>query len=103
MTTRSPAIIVHGGAGHIAVEELAPRLDGCKEAVRAGWKILEQGGSAIDVVETAVTVLEDNPLFNAGTGSTLNSLGEIEMDAGIMSDTGRIGAVGAVRNIKNPI
>src|ERR1043165_9584205 len=100
MTTSSPAIIVHGGAGHIAVEELPPRLDGCKEAVRAAWRLLQQGGSAADAVEAAVTVLEDNPLFNAGTGSTLNSAGEIEMDAGIMEgDSGRFGAVGAVRNI----
>ena len=51
-----------------------------------------------------MVVLENNPLFNAGTGSTLNSLGRVEMDAAIMAgDTLSAGAVGAVQNIKNPI
>jgi beta-aspartyl-peptidase (threonine type) len=98
------AIIVHGGAGRIRDEELPQRLAGCKEAAVAGWEILQRGGSALDAAEAAVVVLEDNPLFNAGTGSTLNSLGKIEMDAAIMAgDTLSAGAVGAVQNIKNPI
>jgi beta-aspartyl-peptidase (threonine type) len=59
-------------------------LEGCKQAALAGWEILKQGGSALDAAEAAVVVLEDNPLFNAGTGSTLNSLGKVEMDAAIM-------------------
>ena len=100
----TPAIIVHGGAGRIRDEELPQRLDGCKEAAGLGWKILQEGGSALDAVEAAVVVLEDNPLFNAGTGSTLNSLGEIEMDAAIMEgNTLRAGAVAAVKKIKNPV
>jgi beta-aspartyl-peptidase (threonine type) len=99
-----PAIIVHGGAGRIKNEELPQRLMGCKEAALAGWQILKQGGSALDAAEAAVVVLEDNPLFNAGIGSTLNSLGEVEMDAAIMAgETLSIGAVAAVRGIKNPI
>ena len=99
-----PAIIVHGGAGRIREEELPPRLDGCKDAALAGWNILRQGGSALDAAEAAVVDLEDNPLFNAGTGSTLNSLGKVEMDAAIMEgDTLRAGAVAAVQGIKNPI
>ncbi len=58
----------------------------------------------MDAVECVVTVLEDNPLFNAGTGSTLNSLGEVEMDAAIMDgSTLAAGAVAAVKGIKNPI
>jgi L-asparaginase / beta-aspartyl-peptidase len=100
----SPVIIVHGGAGRIREEELPGRLDGCKEAALAGWQILKQNGSALDAAEAAVVLLEDNPLFNAGTGSALNQLGKVEMDAGIMEgDTLRAGAVAAVRGIKNPI
>src|SRR5262250_2654545 len=100
----SSAIIVHGGAGRIREEELPQRLEGCKEAALAGWKILEQDDSSLEAAEAAVTVLEDNPLFNAGTGSTLNSLGQVEMDAAIMEGlTLRAGAVAAVRGIKNPI
>src|SRR5436190_14732904 len=101
MPSSSPAIIVHGGAGHIRSDELPPRLEGCKAAVGLAWKLLQDGGSAVDAVEAAVAALEDNPLFNAGTGSTLNSIGEVEMDAAIMEgETGRVGAVGAARNIK---
>jgi L-asparaginase / beta-aspartyl-peptidase len=105
MTTPNlPAIIVHGGAGRILDEELPQRLEGCRAAALAGWKILKQGGSALDAAEAAVVVLEDNPLFNAGTGSTLNSLGKVEMDAAIMEgSTLSAGAVAAVQGIKNPI
>jgi beta-aspartyl-peptidase (threonine type) len=99
-----PAIIVHGGAGPIKDDSLSARLDGCKRAAIAGWQILKRGGSALDAAEAAVIVLEDDPLFNAGTGSTLNSLGNVEMDAAIMDGTSlRAGAVGAVSAIKNPI
>ena len=103
-TIHRPAIIVHGGAGRISDEELPQRLEGCKEAALAGWKILKQAGAALDAAEAAVVVLEDNPLFNAGTGSTLNSLGQVEMDAAIMEgSTLAAGAVAAVQRIKNPI
>jgi beta-aspartyl-peptidase (threonine type) len=98
------AIIVHGGAGRILEEELPQRLNGCKEAALSGWEILKQGGSALDAAEAAVVALEDNPLFNAGTGSTLNSLGQVEMDAAIIDgNTLATGAVAAVQGIKNPI
>jgi beta-aspartyl-peptidase (threonine type) len=104
MTTAKPAIIVHGGAGAITDGSLAQRLEGCKVAALAGWKILEHNGSALDAAEAAVVVLEDNPLFNAGTGSTLNQLGEVEMDAGIIDGHSlRAGAVAAIQGIKNPI
>ena len=104
MTRFEPAIIVHGGAGPIKDESLPARLEGCKAAALTGWQILQQSGSALDAAEAAVVLLEDNPLFNAGTGSTLNSLGNIEMDAAIMeSQSLRAGAVAAVSGIKNPI
>ena len=100
----SPAIIVHGGAGPIKDDSLPARLEGCRAAALAGWIILEQGGAALDAAEAAVVVLEDNPLFNAGTGSALNSSGIIEMDAAIMEGHSlRCGSVAAVSGIKNPI
>ena len=99
-----PTIIVHGGAGHISNEKLSEMLAGCRQAASIGWEVLKQGKSALDAVEHVITVLEDNPLFNAGTGSTLNSLGEVEMDAAIMDgSSSAVGAVGAVKGIKNPI
>ena len=101
---RSPAIIVHGGAGRIRKEESIKRTNGCREAAVCGWNILRDGGSALDAAEAAVVALEDNPVFNAGTGSTLNSRGEVEMDAAIMEARElRAGAVAAVTGIKNPI
>jgi L-asparaginase / beta-aspartyl-peptidase len=104
LTNLEPSIIVHGGAGPIRDDSLSERLEGCKAAARAAWKILDQGGSATDAVETAVVTLEDNPLFNAGTGSTLNRLGEVEMDAAIMEGQSlRAGSVAAVSRIKNPV
>ncbi len=104
MIAVQPSIIVHGGAGPIKDDSLPARLEVCKTAALAGWKILEQGGSALDAVEAAVVVLEDNPLFNAGTGSALNSLGKVEMDAASMEgQSRRAGAVAVVSGIKNPI
>lgn len=104
MTNAKPALIVHGGAGKIRDDSLPERLDGCKAAALAAWDILAQNGSALDAAEAAVMVLEDNPLFNAGTGSTLNQIGNVEMDAAIMDgDLLRVGAVAAVQRIKNPI
>jgi beta-aspartyl-peptidase (threonine type) len=98
------AIIVHGGAGAIKDDTLPARLEGCKDAALAGWQIIAGGGSALDAAEAAVVVLEDNALFNAGTGSTLNGRGKIEMDAAIMEGKLlRAGAVAAVSGIKNPI
>jgi beta-aspartyl-peptidase (threonine type) len=104
MTTFQPSIIVHGGAGPIRDDSLPARFEGCKAAALAAWEILDQGGLATDAAEAAVVVLEDNPIFNAGTGSTLNSLGTVEMDAAIMEGHSlRAGSVAAVSRIKNPI
>ena len=104
MTNVKPAVIVHGGAGPIRDDSLPERLDGCKIAALAAWQIIAHNGSALDAAEAAVMVLEDNPLFNAGTGSTLNQAGQVEMDAAIMDgDLLRVGAVAALQRIKNPI
>lgn len=98
------AIIVHAGAGAYPPEYMGPAQKGCREAILVGWRILQNNGSALDAVEAAVRVLEDNPLYNAGTGSCLTSEGKIEMDAGIMDGaTLQVGAVAGVESIKNPI
>lgn len=108
MAKKTPlAIVVHGGAGpdsdHIH-ENKKGYEDGLREAVDAGYKILEEGGNAVDAVEAAVKKLENNPLFNAGRGSALNANGEVEMDAAIMRGSDQTsGAVALVRNIRNPI
>lgn len=99
-----PAIIVQGGAGRIPEDEIQARLEGIKQAAGVGWRILQRGGSALDAVEAAVVCLEDNPLFNAGRGSSLNALGQVELDASIMDgSTLRAGAVAALKRIRNPI
>ncbi len=95
------ALIVHGGAGKIEEKEEARR--GIEKTLIKGWEILAKNGKAIDAVCTAVCELEDNPVFNAGTGSVLNLLFEVEMDASIMTSEGHFGACGAIKNIKNPI
>src|ERR1700737_4343382 len=100
----SMAIIVHGGAGIIAPERTEITRTGCKEAALIGWHILQNKGNALDAVEAVVRALEDNPNFNAGTGSCLTSDGKIEMDAGLMEGhTLNVGAVAGVELVKNPI
>ena len=98
-----PAIIVHGGAG--ADSSQAPEFrQGVRAAVLAGWRVLAEGGTALDAVESAVRALEDDPRFNAGRGSVLTREGTIEMDASIMEgDRLQCGAVGAVTRVANPI
>lgn len=100
-----PCIIVHGGAGSTAGgQDLDWRLAGCREAALSGWRLLAAGGTALDAVEAAVTVLENNPLFNAGTGASLNADGVVELDASIMDGTRlAAGAVAAVQGIRNPV
>ncbi len=99
-----PTIIVHGGAWAIPDDQEAAHLDGVRKAARAGWRVLSAGGSALDAAEAAVLVLEDDPTFDAGTGSVLNARGDVEMDA-ILCDgaTGRFGAVCALRNTRHPV
>ena len=98
------ALMVHAGAGIYPPQYVGPAQKGCREGILAGWRILQNNGSALDAVEAAVRVLEDNPLYNAGTGSSLTSEGKIEMDAGIMDGaTLQVGAVAGVESIKNPL
>lgn len=100
------AIVVHGGAGDWGEvpDRLLRALPACIEAAEAGQAVLLRGGSALDAVETAVRILEDNPVLDAGRGSYLNANGEIEMDALIMDGrTLNLGAVAAVSRVQNPI
>jgi L-asparaginase / beta-aspartyl-peptidase len=102
-------LALHGGAGTIARRELTPRRErqycaGLAAALRAGYAVLENGGSSMDAVTAAVVALEDSPLFNAGRGSTLNAAGEHELDASVMDGaSGKAGAVTGVRRIRNPV
>jgi beta-aspartyl-peptidase (threonine type) len=98
------AILVHGGAGDSSGPRLDGQVAGCTDAVSAARALLEQGASALDAVQLAVSMLEDDPRFNAGTGGALTSLGTLELDAAIMDGTSlRAGAVCNLPPFKNPI
>ncbi len=97
-------IIVHGGAWAIPDRMVEAHLAGCTAAAEEGGRVLSGGGSALDAVEAAVRVMEEDPTFDAGRGSFLNREGAVEMDAVIM-DGARLkaGSVAAVRNILHPV
>jgi beta-aspartyl-peptidase (threonine type) len=98
------AIIVHGGAWKIPEDMEKPCLEGVEEAAKVAMNRLLDDNSALDAVEVAVKCMDDNPIFDAGVGSVLNTEGEIELDAAIMDgNTLDAGAVAAVRDIRNPI
>ena len=79
-------------------------IKGVKESVKAGWKVLEVGGSALDAVVAAVNVLEDNPSFDAGIGSVLTEDRTVEMDALIMDGSNLdAGAVAGLKDVRYPI
>ncbi len=98
----TPAILVHGGVGPHPSE--ARRRQGMARATEAGYALLAAGKPALDAVEMAVAILEDDPTFNAGCGSVLTEAGTVETDAALMEGhTLRAGAVGSVTGIQNPI
>ncbi|MBY5920900.1 isoaspartyl peptidase/L-asparaginase family protein [Ferrimonas balearica] len=108
-TTPPVALAIHGGAGTIDPEKMsdekrqaiAAKLD---EALTSGYRLLQNGGSALDAVEAAVRVLEDSPLFNAGVGAVYTWEEGHELDASIMDGaTLEAGAVAGVRTVRNPI
>jgi beta-aspartyl-peptidase (threonine type) len=102
-----PAIALHTGAGfNLKMSENAEKeyKNGIHEALTVGWALLKNDASCVDIVEAVCCVLENNPLFNAGLGSVLNSEGYVEMDASIMEGKFlKAGAVANVKKIKNPI
>lgn len=96
---QAPVVVAHGGVG-------SPQQvrDGCVEAAAAGLKRLRDGGEALQAAIAAVCVLEDDPRFNAGTGSVLRMDGlTIEMDAGVMDSLGRLGAVAGLQRVRHPV
>ncbi len=103
------AIAIHGGAGTILREEMTPEreaafLQSLEEAVMAGYVKLQEGESSLEAVRTAIRLMEDNPLFNAGRGAVFNSEGVNEMDASVMTGRDRnAGAVSSVQRIQHPI
>ncbi|XP_003122673.2 isoaspartyl peptidase/L-asparaginase isoform X1 [Sus scrofa] len=101
----SAVIVVHGGGASCISKDRKERVrQGIVKAATVGYNILKEGGSAVDAVEGAVVVLEDDAEFNAGHGSVLNENGEVEMDASIMNGKDlSAGAVSAVRCVANPI
>ncbi|WP_375394041.1 isoaspartyl peptidase/L-asparaginase family protein [uncultured Sphingomonas sp.] len=109
MTDPNWTIAVHGGAGRLTRQTLTPEQDagaraGLTAAIAAGSGILVNGGSALDAVEAAVRVLEDDPHFNAGRGAVLTHAGAIELDAAIMDGATRAaGAVTGVTATRSPV
>src|SRR5438132_6557264 len=79
-------------------------LNGVRNAIAAGWRVLDRGGTALDACEEAVVIMEDDDTFDAGRGSFLNRDGKVQLDALLMEgDTLRAGGVGGVERIANPI
>ena len=102
-------IVIHGGAGTILKSNMTPEREAeytakLNEVLNAGYKILNNGGTALDAVNAAINIMEDSPLFNAGKGAVLTEKGVAELDASIMDGKNLMaGAVAGVRHIKNPI
>jgi beta-aspartyl-peptidase (threonine type) len=102
-------IAIHGGAGTILPAEMTPELEqqyrqGLEDALAAGYKVLEKGGSAQDAVVAATVVLEDHILYNAGRGSVFTNEGKHEMDAAVMEGSARgAGAVAGISGLRNPV
>lgn len=102
-------IVVHGGAGNVTPENIPEEIqndyiDVLSRALDTGFTILQSGGSSLDAVETAIRLMEDSPLFNAGKGAVFTNKGKNELDASIMDgSTLNAGAVASVTDIRNPI
>jgi len=98
------ALIVHGGAGEIPEEERPGYMAGLERSIEKGWAVLRSGGPALEAVEAAINVLEDDPIFDAGVGSVLRLDGSVSMDASIMDGaTRRAGAVAGLSRVRHPI
>jgi len=101
MVGNTIGIICHGGAGVVSDGEKA--AEGLALALEASYRLLRQSAGAEDAVVEAVRIMEDNPLFNCGTGSTLSFDGRAEMDAAVMTQTGGFGGVLAISRVRNPV
>src|SRR5579863_8823830 len=103
-----PVLVVHGGAWAMPDDMVEAHLRGVRNALAAGWRVLERAGSggcaALDAVEEAVVIMEDDDTFDAGRGSFLNRDGKVQLDALIMDGaTLRAGGVGCVERLRNPV
>jgi L-asparaginase / beta-aspartyl-peptidase len=100
----NPVLLVHGGAWAIPDDMVEEHLRGVRNAMRAGWDVLARGGTAVEAVESAVILMENDETFDAGRGSFLNHDGRVQLDAMMMEgNTLRAGGVACVEHIKNPI
>jgi beta-aspartyl-peptidase (threonine type) len=100
----NPVLVVHGGAWAIPDDMVEAHLAGVRNAMAAGWRVLQAGGKALDAVEEAVVIMEDDETFDAGRGSFLNRDGKVQLDALIMDgSTLRAGGVGCVERLRNPV
>jgi len=104
----TPVLVIHGGAGVIA-RDVTPEREkavraALQRALESGYAQLKAGKPALDAVTAAITILEDDPLFNAGKGAVFNHDGKNELDAAIMDGaTLRAGSIANVHRVKNPI
>ena len=99
-----PVLLVHGGAWAMPDDMVEAHIRGVNHAIAAGWRVLERGGPALDAVEEAVVIMEDDDTFDAGRGSFLNRDGKVQLDALIMDGaTLRAGGVGCVERLRNPV
>jgi len=104
MSKRNPFLVVHGGAWAIPDDVVAAHENGVRNAMRAGWSVLARGGTALEAVEAAVVVMEEDDTFDAGRGSFLTRDGRVQMDALIMDGkTLRAGGVGCVERVRSAI
>lgn len=100
----NPVLVVHGGAWAMPDDMVEAHLHGVRNALAAGWRLLQNGGPALDAIEEAVASMEDDETFDAGRGSFLNRDGRVQMDALIMDGaTLRAGGVGCVERLRNPV
>lgn len=99
-----PVLVVHGGAWAIPDDMIDAHLNGVRQALARGWKVLEEGGRALDAVQAAIESMEDDETFDAGRGSFLTRDGRVQLDALIMDgSTLRAGGVACVERIRNPV
>jgi L-asparaginase / beta-aspartyl-peptidase len=99
-----PILLIHGGAWAMPDDAVAAHEEGVANALAAGYALLERGASAVDAVEAAVAVMEDDETFDAGRGSFLTQDGRVQMDALLMNGENlRTGGVACVERLRNPI
>ena len=108
-TSKSYAMVIHGGAGVMDQKTMTPEIQAeylsvLNRVLQVGDSVLASGGTAMDAVEQSIVILENSPLFNAGKGAVFTHDGLVELDASVMDGQNlKAGAIAAVRDIKNPI